>query len=215
MKKYLPYISIIRNQLIVLGLVLLFKFLVFFHLLPNEKYFLDLLNELFNKYGVGAVAIASFFENLIGVGAYLPGSIVILTAMALTAGNIPKALLTFCFIVIPSAIAHSANYFIGRNISKYNKLKDNNIYWFLFSTLWHPHFAAVSTFTMGSQKMGFLKFLYYFIPIHLLWNIFWGITMFYIGKLGTTNFSFLNLFYVYMTIWILWDLIKFYKKQNK
>jgi membrane protein DedA with SNARE-associated domain len=214
MKNFWAYIGVIRNQLIIIGFVIVFKFAVYIGLIPDEAYFLNVISSLFIEYGIIAVIIASFIENIIGVGTYFPGSIVILTSMALTGGNIHLAVLTFLAIVLPSTIAHIMNYLIGRKISKYTEIKGKKLFWFLFTTLWHPHFAAVSTFTLGSQKLNFRKFLYYFIPIHLFWNIFWGVMMFKLGETGREDFSIFNLFYGYLVCWIIYDLVLFYKQRN-
>lgn len=206
---------VIKNQLLILGFVLIFKILVCFNILPEEKYLINIINNFFKDYGLFAVLFSSFLENLIGFGSYFPGSIVILTSMAMTYGNIKLAILTYFVITISSLFSHLINFIIGSKISNYNKSSINNITKHLFLTLWHPHFAAVSSFTLGSMQISYLEFFKRFIPIHIFWNSFWAIFMYSAGALGQASFSFLNLFYAYIIIWIIWDITKFYNGKNK
>lgn len=210
--KLKEYLLSIKNQLLIILLFLGFKLLVNFHVLPDEKYIVSLLSSFFDKYGYYAVGIASFLENLIGFGSYFPGSIVILTSMSLTAGDLSKAFITFLFIFIPSTISHVINFLIGKRISRYHKYTKRSMNFFLFTTLWHPHFASVSAFTLGGQKIGFNKFIKYFLPVHFFWNLFWGLLIYNIGRLGHEDMSFFNLFYLYMGLWIMWDTYLYFKR---
>lgn len=207
--------NVIKNQLLILSLVLLFKVLVYFSILPAESYYIQLINEFFSKYGLLAVFGSSFLENIIGFGSYFPGSVVILTSMALTNGKIHLAFLTFLCIVIPSLISHIINFYIGRKVSNYEKNKIPNLRIYLFTTLWHPHFAAITAFTLGSMKLSFKKFFFLFFPIHLFWNLFWGITMYYAGSISQENLPFLTLFYFYLLIWSIWDIYKFIRQKKR
>jgi len=152
--------------------------------LPNEHILINDLWKLFATYGLIAVAVSSVIENLVGVNYYFPGAVVILTAMALTAGTIPRAIATFFTILIASSIAHLINFAIGRSFRKPNEAITLNKFRPYLMSYWHPYFAAVNSFNAGTQNISFQTFLKYFVPSQIGWNLFWGIVMFSVGSIS-------------------------------
>jgi hypothetical protein len=133
--------------------------------------------------------------------------------MAITAGNPTKAFYTFLVIMGASITAHFFNFFLGRFFTTQAKPNNKNLFVFLLTTLWHPYFASVTCFTLGSQQLSSLKFAKVFLPVQLIWNLFWGILMYNVGKLGKPNLGFLlYIFYSYLIIWTLIDLYRWYVK---
>lgn len=213
----------IHTQIILIIILLSINTLAYIGVIPTTSDLTETISNMFTKYGLPLVAIFSFFENIGGFNAYFPGSVVILTAMSLTAGDPFKAIITFLFIIIPSIAAHNANYFFGKfiNSKKYNntnivnknsadtdKLSKFTIF---FSTLWHPHFAAITCIASGSEGLSYRKFLKYFLPACIFWNIFWGMVMYYFGDLVNSTSNLMPLFYGYIVIWALFDIKKYYK----
>lgn len=162
----------------------------------------------FSDYGLPIVGITSFLENVVSLSVYFPGSIVILGSMTLAAGNIQLAFYTWCAIVLPSSLAHILNYFLGRITSGKDNVNRSIGGIIVWSTLWHPHFASVTSFTMGSSGIGFASFAKLFFPAHISWNIFWGVVAYTYGSLGKGEFSFTALFYISIVVWIVWDLYR-------
>lgn len=138
---------------------------------------------------------------------------VILTAMSLTGGNIQRGILTFACILIPSIIAHCINFYLGRKLTSKRESSKKSLFTYLFSTLWHPHLGATTTFALGSSGISFIYFLSYFLPIHFVWNLFWGVVMFNIGVINLSGETWFAIFYIYLLLWILWDLRKKYNEQ--
>jgi membrane protein DedA with SNARE-associated domain len=179
-----------------------------------------LIEGIFREYGVLAVAPISFLENLIGLNAYFPGSVVILGAMALTSGQPQLAACTFLAIFAPSFAAHQVNFLIGRHFrtnsavyadaGRYKTSIEINL---LFaSTLWHPHFAALTSIDSGAQGMSYRRFLSFFTAWFLLWNLFWGVTMYAFGLLLPRESLGLPIIVGFLVVWTLWDLLEIGKR---
>lgn len=181
------------------------------------------LVRLFDEHGVWVVAPVSFVENLGGLNIYFPGSVAILTAMALTSGNLERAILIFFVIVLPSFTAHQLNFLGGRlfGASRADFLGENRLDFrtrrglvvgFL-ATLWHPHFTALTAMVSGAEGMCYRRFLAYFTPIFLGWNTFWGVTMYFWGAFARQGEGMFSFFWAYIVGWAAWDIWKLWKRQ--
>lgn|GEM_PF-3625773 len=162
------------------------------------------LNDAFKKYGLVAVSCFSFIENIVGVNAYFPGSVVILTAMSMTGGNIAMGLKTYFSIMLSAFVAYNVNYGIGRFFTYKNvsSKTDRAITHALFmSTFWHPHFAALTCLAAGANGIGYFAFFRLFIISGLFWNSFWGLLMYNVGWLTSANLDLMPLMYVYLMGW--------------
>lgn len=225
-KKWRRSFGRIRLQVIIaLVLALLITFSVL-GIIPSHEQIYQMTGSFFDKYGPLAVAPISFAENIIGVNAYFPGSVAILTAMTLTAGKPSIAIMTFFSIIIPSFCAHQINYLIGRRlrrredgadqeINKDGRYSQNLTANILFmSTMWHPHFAALTSIDAGSQKMPYRRFILLFGFWFTLWNIFWGATMYSFGIVLSRSRESLGypMIVGFLVIWALWDFFELGKR---
>ncbi len=216
----------VRPQLALLAFLSILYFLGWSGYGPSPLVISQTIKVLFERFGLGFVAAVSFVENIIGLNVYFPGSVAILTAMALTTGDPSRALMTFLSIIIPSFISHQLNYLIGRilghemrgdtipNASEGAQPSSARWLWFL-STVWHPHFAAVTSMAAGSQKMRYRVFVSYFAPSFLLWNVFWGFSMYSIGYIVDETGTVFPLFFLYIIAWLVWDLIRATKSETR
>lgn len=218
MAKLLSIVLRVKTQLIIILFLTVINLLAHFGFVPSVSELTQILRKWFDQSGLPLVALCSLLENIVGFNVYFPGSIVILTAMSLTAGNPQRALITFFWIVIPSMLAHNINFLIGRysrnshNLSQ-TKKEEGRIFkgtlgnWFLFmSTFWHPHFAAVTSVASGSSRTPYKDFLKYFLVSSILWNSFWGVTMYFFGRFTVAASNLSPLFYTYLFLWLVWDL---------
>lgn len=170
-----------------------------------------MLLTFFARYGAIVVAPISFVENLVGLNVYFPGSIAILTAMALSAGDPHKALATFVAITVPAFLAHQVNFVLGKrlrgrevgNTGRYKTVFGRNA---LFAgSLWHPHFAALACIDAGSQGLSYGLFLSAFAPWFAVWNIVWALVMYNFGLLLTRDSKGNPLILGFLALWLLWD----------
>lgn len=208
----------VRLQLILLVFVVALLAMGHYGVIPSPEEMLDRLKRLFDQYGVAIVALFSFLENIPGLNAYFPGSIVILSAMAMTAGHPGKAISTFSFIVVSSFIAYHVSYFVGRrSLASVGPKHQSHLLYIasFFGHMWHPHFAALKCLKSGKDRLTYKRFITYLVPCSLFWNCFWGITMYNYGGLSTKMNSLIYLFILYLVIWAAYDAGTFSRKERK
>ena len=187
-------------------------------LIPEPQKLAVLLEGVFDKHGLPVIIICAFFENIGGFNIYFPGSIVILTGMALTAGKPALAFLTFVCISVSSVIAHIANYFGAKVLHKKRVLDTDSrgfpSFWEFLVSFWHPHFAAVVCLKSGSVGMPFTKFLRSMLPSALAWYMLWAILMYFVGYAAKSSRGLIALFLLYLVVWTCYDAYKFYVQEN-
>lgn len=206
-----------RVPLVLLGLMALAALLGKLGIIPQPDELTNSISLLFERYGFIAIAIVSFLENLVGLNVYFPGSVAILTAMALSAGDPGRAILTFLAIVIPSFVAHQVNFFIGRTAS-HRPADDRTISYLsrdnsklrrlfgFFLTAWHPHSAALASIYAGSDGWQYLEFVRLFSPPFIFWNLFWGILMYNLGSAIEGSQNLFPVFLLLVIAWLLWEI---------
>ncbi len=177
------------------------------------------------RYGLIVIGPLSFLENMVGLNVYFPGSIVILTAMALTAGNPVRGLITYLTIYGAAFVAYHINYFIGFSTSRKvvknkNMVVDsstNKTLWLrFFSTFWHPHFAALTCIHVGNEGYKYKQIMKYLIVVSFVWNTFWGLTMYSVGTITpTTGNSLTYIVYLYIIGWLLLSTYRYYKNKGE
>lgn len=218
----LKIISVLRIQILLLLFLFLFTVLSAWEVIPSTSELSKALQVFFDSYGLPSIGAISFFENIVGMNAFFPGSVVILIAMAMTAGDLQKAFLTFLFIYIPAVIAHNINYMLGRfgyieptstiETNFNSKRKKDILYLYVF-TFWHPHFTALSCLASGAEGMEYKKFIFWFLVISLPWNIFWAALMYSIGMSTGSEFNFMPFMIAYVLVWGGYDYMKY--RNNK
>lgn len=213
------YLHALKPQIIVIGIILILQIPASLGFIPGPNEIMDYVSNLFATHGLPLIILASFIENFAGLGTYFPGSIAILAAMALTAGHPALALLTFIAIVIPAIIANILSYFIGY----YNRDKESalpfrsgkSLFMWYAATYWHPQLAAVSATASGGEGIKFGRYASHFLPVSLVWSIFWAVLLYNAGKVASSTSIFTPLFYCYLVGWILWDIRKHYLARKK
>ena len=215
MFQLIKYIKAIRLQLFVVFIIIIFYILEYYNLILPEKELERILVGYLNSYGIPLLFFISFFENLIGINVYFPGSVAILFGMTNTAGNPKLAFYTFISIFIGSLLSNLINVAIGKRLNLGEKLTRLPSIGNLLLSLWHPHFASVSALTIGKLNKPYISYMKYFIPISFLWNLFWGLFMYFIGLLSNETMGFMNtIFYIYIIFWIVFDVYKEFKKNR-
>lgn len=203
-----------RAQVLVLLIVSVGGILRLFDVIPSAQELLQIGIAFVETYGVAFVAPVSFFENIVGVNVYFPGSIAILLTMASTAGDRVLAWLTFGAIVLPALASQILNFYVGRRFlggrrgaeaarRNYESGKANLAFWLLF---WHPHTAALTCLDAGAQGVRFGRFIRLILPPFFVWNGFWGLTMYVAGEavIGGAADN-LPAVLILIVLWFAWD----------
>ncbi len=172
------------------------------------------LEGLFTTYGAVAVAGISVLENLVLINAYFPGSLVILTAMAMQAGNPEAAAITFCAIYGGATIGYHLSFLVGRMSDGLWKKRSQSTYnstglgLLFLATYWHPHLAAVTNTAVGGSPVPYSRFLLYSLLASLPWNLFWGGLMYSAGTLIKGEVDLSTVLYVYLVGWIVYEVLR-------
>ena len=154
------------------------------------------------------VIISSFIENIIGASLYFPGSIIMLTGMAQTAGSPPDAITTYFTIYFSSAFAQQINFLIGRltatDSQKNVQCNATRLWLTCFTTFWHPQLAAVTCYSFGTNhSLKYRQFAWPFLTFSITWSIFWALVIYRYGGAIATPELFRWLVVAYLAIWTL------------
>lgn len=205
--------SRIRPQLWIFTVLSVLWLLVAINALPPREEWLGYLESFFRSHGYVAIGPISFLENLAGVNVAFPGSVTILVAMAYSAGDPALAVKTFLTIVLPSLVAHHADYFLGRRLARrpqhggYERYGSRKALLLTFATtLWHPHFAAVACMDSGAQRVPYHRFASFHLPCFAAWNLFWGVLMYTVGPQALRENRLPIIAITLLLAWTAWDL---------
>ena len=205
----------ITPQLVLIGLILTLEICSRVGLLPSPSDLSHRLTELFLRYGLPLVAISSFLENSAGVGTYFPGSIALITAMTLTAGDPHRALLTYIAVVVPAVAANLFSYWVGhltRRKSTPAKRSPRSLVFWYATTYWHPQLAGITAMASGAEGVPFLSYAASFLPISIGWSLAWAILLYNAGRAINVPQAFAPALYVYLVGWLLWDVRKYLRR---
>jgi membrane protein DedA with SNARE-associated domain len=213
----------IRTQLLLLGFWAALVLASQLGYIPSSTDLLELLRSLFLKYGFVVLALCSLLENVVGFNVYFPGSVVILTGMALTAGQPLRAAEAWLVILVFAALSHNLNFFAGRKLGNRSGLVPESVSHRLgneaklttlfLGTFWHPHFAAVTSLACGARGVPYRTFLFNLVIGMGLWYAFWGLVMYSLGRALPERLNLLPVFLGYILCWIAWDVIRFYRSR--
>lgn len=174
----------------------------------------DLLGAL-KAYGLPLIAFCALLENIVGLSVYFPGAFTIVTGMALTAGDLQFAIVTYFAIYIPSYCGNWISYLFGRKEGRAlgRERVEGKHESLLFTIAYcHPQFAALKAFSSGLQRRSARWFLRKSLPVSLVWSVLYAVLIYNLGL----NANFLSympwLFLIYLVAWTAWDTIKFFKR---
>ena len=140
-------------------------------IIPPPTEIVDFLENLYNKYGLFGLAIASFLEGIVYLGLYFPGSFIIALAVFLSDGSFISLLSISLVVAITLTITAFINYFLGRHISfkenhKHNLKKYKKSNKGLFASMLHPNILAFYFFNAGIEKKDLWRII--FVPLVMI-----------------------------------------------
>lgn len=175
--------------------------------------------------GLEVVALFSLLENLPGVNALFPGSVVLVARMGTTHGDPELAFSTYLAILIPAMIANTLTFLLGTRFARRSRsypgaevvqstTATSALWLWYFTTYWHPHLAALTAYAAGSKGVAFSRHLSAFIPISLLWSVVWALLLYNLGAFIDVSTQLTSLVFIYLAVWIAWDLRKLYRDKQ-
>lgn len=207
------YVRAIRTQLVIVGVIGTLAVLHRMGLIPTPVELEGSLASIVRRQLLFLAPIA-LAENLVGFNVYFPGSIAILLGMASTGGHPSLALLAWIAIVLPGVVGQQLSYWLGRTgfarASGPSPTKHLGVAleWGLYAgTMWHPQVASLTSAAAGAEGLSYRHYLSRFLPVFLLWQVFWGALMYSVGASVAKGFGWmLWLFLVYLAAWTILDL---------
>lgn len=174
-------------------------------ILPAPSDILNAIRQLLETGGAWAIAAVSLVENIIGVNTYFPGSIVILSSMAATAGDVSLALKTWFAISIGAILGQCLSWRIGRTMRTGVTLQAPSL-WAYVIAFWHPQVGAIVSLRAGQAQCSIGAHLRLLIPVLIAWNVFWGIAMYNLGATFFVSTEGEIVFVAILIGWCLWEL---------
>ena len=86
-------------------------------ILPSPENILILLENLYEKYGLIGLSIATFLEGIVYLGLYFPGSFIILLSVILSDGSIISFLVISLVVSVTLTLTSIINYVSGRYVA--------------------------------------------------------------------------------------------------
>ncbi|MDD4351593.1 MAG: hypothetical protein PHU71_01240 [Candidatus Gracilibacteria bacterium] len=213
--QYFQIIWKVKTQIILIILLTVLLIAPHYGLIPPPQELSAKLTSYFAIYGIPLVLIVSFFENLVGFNAYFPGSVVMLTAMAMTAGDPQRALAVYFAIIVPSLMAQHLNFLIGRysnHEQSSSKVSNKQLFWWFLTTFWHPQLSSLTSLAAGSEGLPYKRYAKQVFTVGLAWTIFWAFVMYFFGQIAGATNNLLIPFYIYLNLWLVWDIWKYGKE---
>ncbi len=213
----------ILPQLTILGLLALLKVLSSAGLTPSLEAMAAKLTALFVTGGLPIIGMASFAENLVGLNVYFPGAIVIVIAMSLTAGDLPRAFATYAAITGPAMGAQVLNYLAGRFFGNRlrpaaateSRRRGGSGVWAVFLTTFaHPHLAALTCFAAGSEGLRLRQFLVLLVVSGVLWSTAYATVIYNLGAVAGATENLIPVFYSYAAVWLVWGIWAFFRDER-
>lgn len=199
--KHLPKLPL-SALLFYLLLVLFWKLGV----IPNPAGILEILEGLYENYGLPGLFAASFLEGIVYFGLYFPGSFVVALSVILSDGSFASLLAISCTVGAALTLTSCIDYLLGRRIlrNSLNKkiLKEERrvLSKGLFFSILHPNALAFYFFNAGIQGHSFWKVL--MVPILIIpYGLFLGLFLFSIKDSIKRALESPYLMVTYLLVW--------------
>jgi membrane protein DedA with SNARE-associated domain len=196
--------------------------------LPPEETLAQIAKVYLERYGVVIVLISAYFEGLLVLGWYFPGTLVIVLALIFAAPEPPRFVLTAIVAASGLFAAYATNFIAGkygwyrlllafglreplenaqRRLTKYGLSA-------IFTTYWQANLASCISTAAGILQFPAARFLAYSVIAEALWITFWAGIIFYLGSAALSLVGFRMILFLIM-LWIAGRLIYRWKFEKK
>lgn len=212
----------ILPQISVIFFIVLVYVLAALGLIPSPVDLVEKIVQMFEVHGLLVVGICSFFENLVGINIYTPGSIAVLMGMSLTSGQPMLAVFTYLAIVFPALLANVISYVAGKylkmektsaqasRLARHSERK-GRLFFFYLGTCWHPHLASITAYLAGAEGIELSKHFRLLLAATIPWSLLYAVALYQLGRVPEVTGDMLFLFYGYLVIWLCRDTYKFFQ----
>lgn len=229
---YLRTLKILLTSDIFIPLLFLFTYIIFFifakGVLPTAEELIGLFSALYQQFGYEIIFIAALLESLILVNIFIPGQIVM--AMGVIFARSGQTDLVTVLIIASSGtiLGYMIDYSLGlygfsQVISKLGyghfldqtktTLKKFGTQGMILSYI-HTNIGTLSSFSAGTTKMPWVKFITLAAISTWFWSTFWGLLVYAVGDVILEiikKYSFLLVIFIIAGLF----LMKMTKKEKK
>ena len=166
------FIRSVKVPLLLLIVMLILEVLSRANILPASDQWSLMIKSAVVKYGLLIIGPLAFLENLASFNVYFPGSIVILTTMALSAGDPGRAVRIFCIYYVCAISAYHVDYSIGLALrAKIGSVAGTSLFdrtahlplWIRFAVFFvHPQLASILSVQIGSEGRSYKEIIIYY-----------------------------------------------------
>jgi len=201
---------------------LIFYFIVFllikFNILPEPEKVLIFLKELFYKYGLISLFIATILESIVYIGLYFSGFTIIFFIVLFSEGTFKSLFNMSLIITLALVLASIINYSFGRHVfikpSKENAeiKKERKLSKTFFISLFHFNLLAFYFFNQGLEKKGIKEI--FFVPLFIFPYSFTLVFLINLLKSFILNNTSKSIF-VFPIILLIWIIVAFIFKNKE
>ncbi len=202
--------------LIFLGAVVSLFFVWKIFNLPPQERLIEIARSYFDAYGLITVFISSILEGVLLVGWYYPGSLVIFLGVIFAGNDVIRATEVISSVTAGFFVAYALNFALGKygwyrvllvlGLREPLERAEHRLASYglkaIFLTYWHPNLAGLTSTAAGILHIPFKKFFLYSCVSTILWNIFWGSLVYFLGERALTLVGF-RFVLIVLGIWIL------------
>lgn len=180
----------------ILGVFLLIYLAWRFFGLPPEEKIIEIARFYFDQYGLVILLVSALIEGTVLVGWYYPGSLIIFLGVILAGKDVSRVAEVVTVITAGLFFAYILNFLLGKygwyrlllkfglrealGDAKERVTKHGLVA--IFMSYWQPNLAALVAISAGILDFSFKKFLIYSLVAAALWNTFWGVLVYFVGK---------------------------------
>jgi membrane protein DedA with SNARE-associated domain len=196
--------------------------------LPPEETLARIAKTYLDRYGIIIVLLSAYLEGLLLIGWYFPGTLVIVLALILSAGE-PSRFVAVAAIAGSGLLgAYVTNFFAGkygwyrlllafglreplenaqRRLARYGLSA-------IFMTYWQANLASCISTAAGILQFPPARFVVYSAVAEALWVTFWASIIFFLGSAAMSLVGFRMILFLIM-LWIAGRLIYRWKFERK
>ena len=221
-------IRAIALPLLVLCLFLAFSF--FYNLLglPSSTELIHLSESYFRRYGYFVVFIGAFLEATPVANFYLPGSAIIILAVAFSRDGTLNPVAVVATASVAFLLAYVMNWFSGvhgwyRLLLKFglagplektrNGVMQHGSNKWLWLSYIHPNFGALTAIVFGTLRVPFSSFFINSLGAIIFWNSIWGFVAYY-GSEQILQFLDMRWLIPFVIVWAIAAVVKNLRKKG-
>lgn len=187
------------------------------NIIPPPTEIINLLENLYERYGLVGLSIASFLEGIVYLGLYFPGSFIIALVVFFSNGSFISLFSISLVVAFTLTLTAFINYFLGRNVffkrndylEEQKRAKKG-----LFFSMIHPNILAFYFFNEGIEKRGLWKIV--FVPLIMTpYGLFLAYLLYFFSDFAKQRFESPLFLLILIIMWLTIAFIIDHKRKKR